>query len=96
MVCHSHAGAHFDSYLKKVEGRKVRKNEAGLIENVKLLSRKIGDLSTDFDKVIGRTRVVVYAFGEGKEMKNLVSVTIFKLRDDSRQFMWQNYIHTCI
>ena len=90
-----HAGAHFDSYLKKVEGRKVGKNEAGLMENVRLLSRKMGDLSTDFDNVIGRTRVV-YAFGEGKEMKNLVSVTIFKLRDDSREFMWQNYIHTCI
>ena len=64
-----HAGADFDSYIEKVEGQGLQKHWSGLMQNVRLLSRKMGELTTDFDNVIRNTQIVVYAFGEGKEMK---------------------------
>ena len=74
-----HGGADFQAYIEKVEQQRVGRNWTGFMQNVGLLSRKIGELSTDFDDVITRNGVVVYIFEEGKEVKDQVSGTILRV-----------------
>lgn len=45
---------------------------AGIVKNLEVFERKMESLSTEFDEVVSRKSLIVYAFGEGRPMKEVI------------------------
>ena len=45
---------------------------AGIVKNHGVFERQMESLSTEFDEVVSRKSLIVYAFGEGKPLKEVI------------------------
>jgi len=55
---------------------KIVESQVGIIKNMKWFQRDMETLSMEFENIITTKRINVYAFGEGRPMKDMVHTSI--------------------